>query len=198
LFVSSSSGLERQGKLFIISAPAGAGKNTLVNLLKQQLPHLKETISCTTRLPRLGEEHGRDYFFMSPQEFQTAIDQNELLEWVELYGHRYGTLKQQIFTLQSKGYDVVMIIDTQGAIKIKQQLQATLIFICPPSMNELRLRLKKRATESEEVIAQRLIWAEQEMEQKHFYDHAIVNDILDQACLNLKKIFESSESINNF
>lgn len=181
------------GKLFIVSAPAGTGKTTLVNRLKQQVPYLRETISCTTRQPRESETHGLDYFFMKEQDFREAIEQEAFLEWVKLYNDYYGTLKEQVKLLQNQSYHVIMVIDTQGALRIKEQVPATLIFISPPSLDELRRRLKGRGTESHEVIEQRLEWAKHELQQAHLYDYNIINDNLEEAYATLKNIIQRQE-----
>jgi guanylate kinase len=178
------------GKVFIISAPAGTGKTTLVNRLKQELNYVRETVSCTTRSPRDNEVHGVDYFFMRQEEFQLALQENAFLEWVELYNCYYGTLRHQVEELKNEGYHVLLVIDTQGAMRIRKELEATLIFISPPSMDELRRRLYWRGTETREVIERRLSWAEHEMKQSHLYDYNIINDNLEQAYATLKNIIQ--------
>lgn len=179
-----------RGKVFIISAPAGTGKTTLVNRLKQELEYVRETVSCTTRAPRENEVHGVDYFFMSHDQFKLALSENAFLEWVELYGCFYGTLRHQVEDLQNEGYHVLLVIDTQGAMEIRAKLEAKLIFISPPSMEELRRRLYWRGTESKDVIERRLNWAEHEMKQSHLYDYNIINDNLEQAYATLKNIIQ--------
>lgn len=182
-----------KGQLFIISAPAGTGKTTLVNRLKNEVDYVRETVSCTTRAPREKEVHGADYFFMTQEEFKMALAEAAFLESVELYGHYYGTLYSQVKNLQDEGYHVLLVIDTQGAMKLKsKQIEATFIFISPPSIEELERRLYLRATESSELIQKRLNWAHQEMQQAHLYDHNIVNDDLDQAYNNLKKVIQKN------
>lgn len=185
-----------KGKLFIISAPAGTGKTTLVNRLKSELDYVRETVSCTTRSPREKEVHGVDYFFMADDEFQFALQQGLFLEWVELYGFHYGTLFHQVEDLQKEGYQVLLVIDTQGAMELKKKIEATFIFISPPSMEELAHRLRWRGTESAEIIEKRLSWAHREMQQAHLYDYNIINDNLDQAYATLKNIIQKESRLS--
>lgn len=184
---NKSSTLQR-GHLFIVSAPAGTGKTTLVNRLKQELSFLRETVSCTTRSPRPGEQHGVDYFFMERLEFEKSISEGAFLEWVRLYNDYYGTLHNQVDSLLEQSFDVIFVIDTQGALKLKSKLVATHIFIAPPTIEELAHRLRKRGTDSEEAIKKRLSWASHEMAQAHLYDYTVINDNLEKAYAELKNI----------
>jgi len=173
-------GNRKKGLLFIISAPAGTGKNTLVNMLIKEFPlAVVESCSATTRLPRPLEVQGKDYDFMSVQEFEHRLDAGEFLEHAKVFGTYYGTRKQEVERLEASGQHVFLVIDTQGALQIKQQRQAVLIFISPPTREELRLRLFRRNTEDEATIQQRLDWAEKEMEMIPHYDYHIVNDNLE-------------------
>lgn len=179
---------ESKSRLFILSAPAGTGKSTLVNRLKKEFPFIKETVSCTTRPPRVSEVHGVDYFFMTPQQFAAAEEKGAFLESVDLFSHRYGTLAHQVETLINERNYVILVIDTVGAMKIKEKIEATSIFIKPPSMEELARRLKNRGSEKEDQLAIRLQRAKIEMESAALYDYQIVNDTIDSSYENLKKI----------
>lgn len=177
-----------RGHLFIVSAPAGTGKTTLVKKLINEFSCIKSSISTTTRLPRQNEQDGVDYFFVTRKVFEQKIAQGEFLEYVELYGDYYGTSKNSIETLLTEGNHVMLVIDTRGGLKLKKMMKATLVFIMPPSLEELSLRLHKRKSESAEVIEKRLEWAKHEIEDAKYYDYAIVND-------NLKTAYEALKSI---
>ena len=182
----------KKGRLFILSAPAGTGKSTLVNRLKDEFPFIKETVSCTTRSPRVGEVHGVDYFFMTDSQFVAAQEKGAFLESVELFSHRYGTLRHQVETLIEQRNHVILVIDTNGAQALHTLENTTSIFISPPSFTVLEERLKKRGTEGQEQLQQRLSRAEEEMKQVSIYDHHLVNDDLEQAYIELKKIILQS------
>lgn len=182
-----------RGHLFIISAPAGTGKSTLINRLKKELDYVKETVSCTTRCPRPGEVHGVDYFFITPDQFNEALHQDAFLEWVCLYSYYYGTLKHQVQRLQNEENHVILVIDTQGAMKLKGEVDATFIFISPPSLQELKNRLKTRGTEGADEINRRLARAKNELSLAGEYDYHIVNDNLETAYATLKGIIAKEE-----
>lgn len=182
-----------KGYVFVVSAPAGTGKTTLVKKLIEEFPCVRTTISYTTREPREGESQGVDYFFISKQEFQEKIKEHEFLEYVELYGHYYGTSKNSIEKLQTAGNHVVLVIDTEGGLKIKKIMDAILIFIMPPSLEELGKRLRERKSEEPEVIARRLEWSKNEIEDAKHYDYKIVNDNLKTAYQTLKSILIAEE-----
>lgn len=186
--MSSESSLQTCGHLFILSAPAGTGKTTLVNRLKDDFPDLRETVSCTTRAPREGEVHGVDYFFMTRTQFKQALQEGAFLEWVQLYNDYYGTLHNQVQTLLQQGHHVILVIDTQGTLKLRGKLNATTIFISPPSLEELARRLRDRGTESSEAIEKRLTWASHEIAQAGLYDYEVVNDNFEDAYQRLKNI----------
>lgn len=177
------------GQFFIISAPAGAGKTTLVHMLKAAFPgQVTQSISCTTRKPRKGEIDGRDYVFLTKEAFEERVERGDFLEHATVFGDDYGTLKEMVTHQQASGKDVILVIDTQGALKLKKKVRATYIFISPPTMEILEERLKNRKTESPEALKKRLKWAKYEMEQAKFYDYTIVNDDLDTAYEALKSI----------
>lgn len=186
-------GNKPKGKLFVVSAPAGTGKTTLVKKLTEQFSCIKMSISFTTRTPRPNEVDGIDYHFISHEEFQKKIETKDLLEYVELHGEYYGTSKAQVEKLQNDGKHVVLVIDTQGGLNLKNQIEVVLIFIMPPTFEELSLRLNKRKTEKLEEIEKRLSWAKHEMEDAKHYDYIIVNDNLNTAYQVLKSIFIAEE-----
>ncbi|SNR81345.1 guanylate kinase [Desulfurobacterium atlanticum] len=178
-----------KGLLIVISAPSGTGKTTLVNMLMKEIPTLEFSISCTTRKPRPGEVNGKDYYFLSLEEFEKKIENNELLEWAEVYGNFYGTPKDKVLQALKEGKDILLDIDTQGALQVKKNYpDAVLIFILPPSLKELEKRLKKRGTEDPETIERRLLIAHKEISLATKYDYIIVNDQIERAFENLKSI----------
>lgn len=181
------------GLLFILSAPAGTGKTTLVNLLATEFPCVVSSISFTTRERRPGEVHGVHYYFVTQEEFERKIANNEFLEYVKLYGHYYGTDYKSVESLQKQGKHVVLVIDTQGALQLKGKIAATFIFVEPPSRDVLKERLTQRRTETSEVIQERLEWARKEIEFAKYYDYQIVNDDLSTAYQVLRSIFIAEE-----
>lgn len=181
------------GLAFVVSAPAGTGKTTLVQMLVQEFPCIVESISYTTRSIRTGEAPGVHYHFISEKKFEEKIANNEFLEYVKLYGYYYGTCKKDLAQLQSEGKHVILVIDTQGALQLMKRFSATFIFILPPSLEALRERLKKRRTESEAVIDERLEWARREIEAAKFYDYNIINDNLATAYQVLRSIIIAEE-----
>ncbi len=178
----------KKGLLFIISAPAGTGKTTLVQALTSEFEHVIASISYTTRAPRANEIHGRDYYFTSETEFQQRIEAADFLEHVQLYGVSYGTSKQWVEERLNEGKHVFLVIDTQGALLLKNKVSAISIFIRPPSIDTLRERLIKRGTESLEKINVRMAQAEIELKLADQYDYQFVNDQLKVAYEILKSI----------
>ena len=175
-----------KGKMLIVSAPSGSGKSTIVQWLMQEHPELKLyfSISCTSRAPRGSEQNGVEYFFLTPEEFKAKIQNNEFLEYEEVYENRfYGTLKQQVENQREAGQNVVFDVDVKGGVNIKKYYgnEALSLFIQPPSVEELRRRLEGRATDTPEAIEQRLAKAEYEMTFAPQFDHVIVNDDLETA-----------------
>lgn len=174
------------GKLVVISAPSGAGKSTIVRWLMEKHPELNLvfSISCTTRAPRGTEKNGVEYIFISPDEFRKKIENNEFLEYEEVYTDRfYGTLKSQVEEQSAVGQNVVFDVDVKGGCNIKKYYasRALSIFIQPPSLAELRKRLETRQTDSREAIENRLAKAEYELTFADKFDHIIVNDVLEEA-----------------
>ena len=175
---------EQQGKLVIFSAPSGAGKSTLVNHLLPQFPQLSFSISATSRAPRGEEIHGKDYYFLSSEEFNARVAQDELLEWEEVYaGTYYGTLKSEVQRIWSEGGVVVFDIDVVGALNLKKQFgeRALALFVQAPSIEVLEKRLRGRGTDSEEKISERIDKAAQEMSRAPEFDKVVVNDDLETA-----------------
>lgn len=179
----------KKGKPYILSAPAGTGKTTLVNRLTQEVPHIVRNISYTTRRMRNGEVEGVDYHFISFQEFQHKIKKGDFIEYAEVFGNFYGTDKGSVERLLNLGKDVVLVIDTQGAMEIKAFFKGVYIFMGPPSFEELEKRLRNRMTETLDDIETRLAWARKEIEHAEQYDYNIVNCDLEKTYTILKSIF---------
>ncbi|MEI7064189.1 guanylate kinase [Dickeya chrysanthemi] len=183
-----------QGTLYIVSAPSGAGKSSLIQaLLKTQpLYDTQVSISHTTRAMRPGEVHGEHYFFVSVDEFRKMIEEDDFLEYADVFGNYYGTSRAAIEQVLSTGVDVFLDIDWQGARQIRERMpQARSIFILPPSQEELERRLRGRGQDSEEVIARRMKQAVAEMSHYAEYDYLIVNDDFDLALSDLKTIIRA-------
>ena len=175
-----------RGRLIIFSAPSGTGKSTIISWLMKEHKELNLafSISCTSRAPRGTEQNGVEYFFLTPEEFRQRIDNNEFLEYEEVYENRfYGTLKAQVERQLEAGQNVVFDVDVKGGVNIKQFYgdEALSIFIQPPSINELRRRLEHRATDAPDVIDQRIARAEFELSFAKQFDKIVINDILDYA-----------------
>lgn len=172
----------RQGRLFVVSGPSGVGKGTLVVEVLKRLPHLRRAVTYTTRPPRPNEVSGQDYHFVSPEEFERLKRQGALLEWAEVYGNFYGSPRAKVERLRQQGYDVVLVLDVQGALAVKRQYpDAILIFVEPPSLDELRRRMELRGTDPPEIIARRLAKATWEMQQAVHFDHRVLNDAVERA-----------------
>jgi guanylate kinase len=183
-----------KGSVFILSAPAGTGKTTLVRMLAQEFSCVYESISCTTRPIRPGEIEGQDYHFLSQEEFKKRISQGDFLEYAEVFGYHYGTSQVLVRKQQEMGNHVFLVIDTQGAMQLKEkQFPAVYIFVSPPSLEELKERLVKRQTENPEVIEKRLSWAKAEIECLKHYDYHIINDDLNMAYAVLRSIVIAEE-----
>jgi guanylate kinase len=186
-------GTKGKGRFFVISAPAGAGKTTLVDRLISEFPCIKRSVTCTTREARKGEIEGEHYFFLTSEKFNEMIEKKAFLEHVKLFKNSYGTPKQWILEQKDEGNHVILVIDTQGAMKIKETLDATLVFISPPSLEVLRQRLLHRKTESSKSMENRLSEAEREMEMMDNYDYNIVNEDLETAYQVLRSVFIAEE-----
>jgi guanylate kinase len=186
----------RTGKLFVLAGPSGVGKGTIVRDLVSRDPEgLSLSVSVTTRAPRPGEVDGVDYFFVDDDAFDRMIRAGELLEWAEIVGHRSGTPRGFVEDRMAAGRDVVLEIDVVGASQVRERVPGSvLIFIDPPSMEELERRLRGRGTETEERIRLRLETADWELEQREWFDHVIVNDDLERASSQVAAIIDASRS----
>jgi guanylate kinase len=178
--------------LFVLSAPSGAGKTTLCKKLLADFPSMRLSISSTTRKPRGTEQEGVDYYFVSQEEFQNKIQKNRFAEWALVHGNYYGTSKEVIERTMQDGFSVLLDIDVQGAeqLKLAYPNDCFRIFIAPPTLSELESRLRKRGTDSDDVIQKRLKNAEMEMKEGQKFDRVIVNDSLERAYSDLKGIVE--------
>ena len=181
------------GHLYIVAAPSGAGKTTLVRLLLENDAQIGLSVSVTTRAPRPGEQDGREYHFVSVPDFLARIDQGEFLEWAEVHGNYYGTSRRWIETQMENGRDVLLEIDWQGAQQVRKAFPAAIgIFILPPSLAVLQARLVGRGADSAETIARRLAAARDEMRHVDEFNYVIINDDLSQALNNLKSVINAS------
>jgi len=175
--------------LIVVSGPSGSGKGTLCAMLRQALPNLAYSVSATTRQPRPGERNEVDYFFISDAEFQQLIDRGEFLEWAEVYGHRYGTARPAVEAQLKAGRDMLLEIDVQGAMNIKKSFpDALLIFVQPPSLQELGARIANRGTESLQDLKVRMDCVLSELQAAEQYDHVVLNDKPEDALAELLEI----------
>ena len=179
----------KKGLLFVVSGPSGTGKTTLCRAMTLIFPGLHYSISYTTRPPRPGDENGRDYHFVSADEFQEMIDRNDFAEWAEIYGYKYGTSQPLLEKIRMEGRAVILDIDGNGARQLKNKdVAGTFIFLLPPSLAELRRRLSLRGTEGRAAMEERLKKAQEETIAARWYDYLIVNDDLEKAQERLKAI----------
>jgi guanylate kinase len=181
--------MDYPGNLFVVAAPSGAGKSSLVKALMELDSRVQPSVSHTTRRPRGQEKHGREYFFVSSQEFDAMVLADAFVEWAFVHGQRYGTSKKAIEERIAQGADVILEIDFQGALQIKRIFaNAVLIFILPPSWEELRSRLERRGEDAPEVIETRLKNAAEEMAQAREFDFVIINELFERALFDLKAV----------
>ena len=180
------------GNLFVVAAPSGAGKSSLVKALRSFDARVYPSVSHTTRAPRGQEKHGREYFFASEAEFDAMVASDAFIEWAHVHGKRYGTSKKGIEDRLANGDDVLLEIDYQGALQVRETFpQAVLIFILPPSWEELRSRLENRGEDAPEVIELRMKNAEEEMAQVGKFDFVIINELFESALFDLKAIIHA-------
>ncbi len=183
-------GATRKGLCLVLSAPSGAGKSTLVARLRAEFPGFAYSISCTTRAPRVGEENGVQYHFLSREDFLAKRDAGFFAEWAEVHGNFYGTPKGPVEDMLARGRDMLFDIDVQGALQLREVFpQALYVFILPPSREVLERRLRGRGTDSEEVIARRMKNALGELEQAGSFDYHIINDDIEEAADELRAVY---------
>ena len=184
---------QRNGLLLVVSGPSGVGKGTLVKALMERNSRIKTSVSATTRAPRPGEIDGNHYFFKTEEEFKGMVDRGEFLEYIHVFGSKYyGTPRTFVEQQLSEGYDVILEIDVQGAMKVKQAFpDAVLIFITAPSMSEIKSRLIGRGTETMEQVEKRFATAFEEIKMIPHYDYVVVNDMIDKAIHHLEAILEA-------
>ena len=181
--------MKRKNRLFVISGSSGVGKGTVIKEFLAKHPEFKLSISCTTRGKRDGEVHGQNYFFLTKDEFKKCVENEDFLEWAEFSGNHYGTRKSFVEDCLKNGDNLILEIDTKGALNVKKIMpEAVLIFIAPPSIEELEARLRGRHTETEEAIQKRLASIKLEMENSKHFDYKIVNDEIANAVKGLEKI----------
>jgi guanylate kinase len=183
-----------RGRLFVISGPSGAGKGTVVQEALRRRPDIFLSVSATTRPARAGERNGVHYHFISTNDFLAQRDSGGFLEWAEVYGNLYGTPRAPVDAALASGGDVICELDIQGALAVKRSRpDALLVFIEPPSLDELFMRLRRRGTEDPESLSTRLRAAYEEVKQKGLYDHLVVNDSLEQAVSALLRILDGKQ-----
>ena len=181
--------LRHSGNVYVLSAPSGTGKSTLARQLVKQLPDLDFSVSFTTRKPRPGEVHGKDYFFVDDATFDAMVNAEGFVEWVHVYDRRYGTGKAWIQERLASGTDILLDIESQGAARVHAAIpDAVMLFLLPPSAGELSARLRGRGDESEEQVRIRLDYARHELSQFAAYDYLVVNDTVEQAYRKLESI----------
>ena len=181
--------MDYPGNLFVVAAPSGAGKSSLVKALLELDKQVQPSVSHTTRPPRGQEKHGREYYFVSTQEFDTMVLADAFVEWAHVHGQRYGTSKRSIEERIAQGADVILEIDFQGALQIKRMFaNAVLVFILPPSWEELRSRLERRGEDAPDIIELRLANAAAEVAKASEFDFVIINELFERALFDLKAI----------
>jgi guanylate kinase len=182
--------VSRKGILVVLSAPSGAGKTSLCRAAVRQLPKLTHSVSYTTRLPRTGEEHGRDYFFVDKAEFDRMVEAGEFLEWAPVHGNYYGTSRRVVREILESGSDVILDVDAGGAQELmaQKELEAVFVFVVTPSFAELEKRLRGRASDAEEEIRLRLKQAREEISQFRKYHYLLINDDFETALQDLLSI----------
>ena len=184
--------MDTPGNLFVVAAPSGAGKSSLVKALLELDSHLRVSVSHTTRAPRGQEQHGREYWFIAEPEFRTMIEHGDFFEWAQVHGNLYGTSRSGVERGLKNGEDMILEIDWQGALQIKQLFaHAVLIFILPPSWDELQQRLQRRGEDGPDVIETRMSNAREEVAQARHFDFVIINSLFETALFDLKTVVHS-------
>ncbi|MBP1999346.1 guanylate kinase [Paenibacillus shirakamiensis] len=178
-----------KGLLIVLSGPSGVGKGTVCSALRQRVPELIYSVSATTRVPRFGEEHGVNYFFKSREQFLNMIEQDQLLEYAQYVDNYYGTPRDFVEETLNSGRDIILEIEVQGALKVKEKFpDGVFVFLLPPSLDELKDRIQGRGTENQATIDHRLSVAVDEINLLEYYDYAVVNDQIDLACTRIESI----------
>jgi guanylate kinase len=186
--------MTQKGLLIVISGPSGAGKGTLCKALLEQNNNIKYSVSCTTRKPRQGEVDGVNYFFVTRERFEELIEKDEFLEYANVYDNYYGTPRSYVEKILNEGDDVILEIDIQGALKVKESFkEGVFIFIMPPSMEELKNRIKKRGSETEESLLKRFNCAFKEINYASNYNYIVINDTVESAVEKLKSIISTEK-----
>lgn len=189
---------QKRGSLFVVSAPSGAGKSTLCNKICETDSMIRQSVSYTTRKPRTGEIDGVHYSFIDEDEFRSMIVDGDFLEWAEVHGNFYGTSRKRIEDMMQQGIDVILDIDVQGAKQIRKIFpDSVLIFIMPPSMEELRQRLIGRGSDAGDIIEKRLKNAQDEIKEYNHYDYVIVNDVIEHAHNDFRSIITAERAKNS-
>lgn len=185
---------KKQGLLIVLSGPSGSGKNTVCDMAKEVMPNIWESVSMTSRKPRKGEVDGKDYYFVSEEEFEKNIEEGKMLEHAKFAGNYYGTPRESVQKQLDAGKDVLLVIEIQGALQIKEKIpQALFVFLLPPSMKELKRRLRMRKTETEEKLMERFETAYKEINELSKYNYVIVNDKADEAARKLEAIISAEK-----
>lgn len=185
---------KKQGLLIVLSGPSGSGKNTVCDMAKEVMPNIWESVSMTSRKPRKGEVDGKDYYFVSEEEFEKNIEEGKMLEHAKFAGNYYGTPRESVQKQLDAGRDVLLVIEIQGALQIKEKIpQALFVFLLPPSMKELKRRLRMRKTETEEKLMERFETAYKEINELSKYNYVIVNDKADEAARKLEAIINAEK-----
>ena len=183
------------GLLIVVSGPSGTGKGTICQLLLKQRPDIFLSVSATTRSPRVGETDGKHYYFKEKSEFEAMLARDEFLEWASVYDNFYGTPRGPVAGALAQGRDVLLEIDVQGALKVKQKApDGTYLFVVPPSLEALRARITGRGTDSTEIINKRLGKAMEELSHLHEYDYVVINDVVAEAVAKVESIIAAEKS----
>jgi guanylate kinase len=180
---------QQKGLLIVLSGPSGVGKGTVCKAIRHFTTELVYSVSATTRSPRVGEVEGVNYFFKTKEEFESMMEDNELLEWAEYVGNYYGTPRSFVENQLNHGKDVILEIEVQGALQVKEKFpEGIFIFLAPPNLDELQQRIVGRGTESQDSITQRMSTARDELRLMEKYDYVVVNDVVDDACRRIQSI----------